>query len=317
MMSRFAAFKRPFLQSLEELVRERIDSASFLILVIASGMLGTVPILVALISNHGVGLMAQVIWRLILALPLIALFAVVFNGARSLIVHRRDITTFFGGGILVLLVFSAFMAAVAVGTQIVAVVFLANTSVLWAVILGRIILREEITTKKVLSLSGIIAGVAILTSPWTAQFTLSVGEMLALGSGFSFAAYLTFMRMKTSIYEPLTLTTWSFAAALLLLLLIISLSSFGLICACGGIADLTVDDQWPLLSALVLVGTAFPFVFLNTGLKGVQASIGGMVSLITPVISTVLSVVILNQGFVTSQGIGCALIIISIIYLYR
>jgi drug/metabolite transporter (DMT)-like permease len=297
------------------LVKTESNNTSFIAVLMSSVFFGTVTTFVALANDHGVGLITQLVMRLTLAIPFVVLTAGALNGGQSLVIQRRDIPTFLGGGLLIFLLFSTYMAAVVIGTPIVAVVFLSNTSAIWSLVLGRVILREEITRRKLWSLLGIMVGILFLSAPWAAHFTVSTGEGLALINGFLFAPYLILVRKKTASYEPLTLTAGFFgAAALMLIAFVPIITPF---CGCGGVALNLDGDQWLLMLGLALVGTTIPFVFLNTGLKHIQASVAGILNLANPVVATILSVAVLGQVVEVNQIIGGVLIMLSIMNLRR
>jgi drug/metabolite transporter (DMT)-like permease len=278
-------------------------------------LFGTVTVFVAVLNSLGVGFLTQLAMRLILTLPFVFLASVMMNGAGSLVIRRRDVPVFLVGGLLILLLFSTYIAAVVIGTPIVTVVFLSNTSVIWSLLLGRIVLKEEVTGRKVWSLLGMVAGVLLLSALWTTRFTISAGEGLALVNGFLFAPYLILIRKKTKDYEPLTLTTGFFAVALLLLMACLPILNS--LCGCGGVTFSLDDTQLLLMLGLALVGTVMPSIWLYVGLKHIQASVGGMLNLATPVVATILSAVVLGQIVEVNQVIGGVLIMLSIVNLYR
>jgi drug/metabolite transporter (DMT)-like permease len=297
------------------LAKTESNNASFIAVLTSTVFAGTVTIFVSLANDQGVGLITQLVMRLTLALPFVILAAGALNGGRSLVIQRRDIPIFLGGGMLVFLMFSTYMASVVIGTPIVTVVFLSNTSVIWSLVLGRVLLREEITGRKVLSLLGMMVGVLLLTAPWAAHFAISMGEVLALTNGFLFALYLIFVRKETASYEPLTLTAGFFAAAALELIGFVPILTP--LCGCGGVALNLNGNQWLLMLGLALVGTAMTFVLLNTGLKHIQASVGGILNLTTPVVAIILSIVVLGQVVEANQIVGGVLIIASITNIRR
>lgn len=160
-----------------------------------------------------------------------------------------------------------------------------------------------------------MVGVVLLSAPWSTRFTISAGETIALVNGFFFALYLILVRKETMTYKPLTVTAGFFAAAALLLVVFaFFLAPF---CDCGRFSLSRGIDQWPALLGLGLVGTAMPFVSWNIGLKHMQASVLGILNLLTRVVATILSIVVLGQMVVANQIIGGAMMLLSVVNLRR
>lgn len=298
----------------------RQDNVAFFEVLLNSILAGTASIFVALAAAQDIGLMTQLTWRLSFALPLFVAVAVIRNGVGSLVVQRRTIPRLLGGGLLLFLVFSTYMGAIVIGTPVVVVVFLASTSAIWVVVLGRVALGEEISGKKLVSLACMMVGVILLTAPWTTHFTFSLGEGVALCNGFLWATYLTVARNETVTFKPLTLTVWLFAAAMFFLIVFVTCVRFVPFLASSPLGGETLSlraDQWSLLVGLAVISTAVPYILLNTGLKRIQASVAGLVSLATPVVASALSVVVLGQVLAPNQVLGGAAILLGIFNLHR
>lgn len=292
-------------------------NVAFFEVLLNSILAGTASIFVALAAAQDIALMTQLAWRLLFALPLFVAAAVIQNGVGSLAVQWQSVPRLLGGGLLLFLVFSSYMGAIVIGTPVVVVVFLASTSAIWVVVLGRVALGEVISGKKLVSLVGMMVGVILLTAPWTTHFTLSLGEAVALCNGFLWASYLTVVRKATETFKPLTLTVWLFAAAMVFLIVFVTLVP---LLGSSPFVDVTLSlrpGQWSLLVGLAVISTAVPYILLNTALKHIQASIAGLVSLATPVVASALSVVVLGQVVALNQVLGGAAILLGIFNLHR
>lgn len=293
---------------------KRPDNVAFAAVLISMVLSGSTTVFIALANVHGVNFATQLFMRLSLALPFVASLAMVVNGTHFVFIRKKDVFAFAGGGSIVFTLFSTYIAAVISGAPIFTVVFLSNTAPIWSLILGRLFLNEEVTGRKLWSLVGMMIGITLLSALWTTHFVLSIGEGLALGNGLLFSFYLVLVK-KMERYEPLTLTTVFFAFAMVpliaLVLIVIPAPKWeGMLFNLNGI-------QWLLMLGLAFLGTALPFVLLNTGLRHTQASIAGFLNLATPVVATALSVIALAQPVEFNQVLGGILIVLSIANLHH
>lgn len=89
------------------------------------------------------------------------------------------------------------------------------------------------------------------------------------------------------------------------------------LCGCRGVAFNLDGTRLLLMLGLALVGTAIPSILLYTELKHIQASVGGMLNLATPMVATILSVVVLGQIIQVNQVVGGIMMVLSVVNLYR
>ena len=72
-----------------------------------------------------------------------------------------------------------------------------------------------------------------------------------------------------------------------------------------------------LVASIVVFGTAMPFLFQLSSLRFIEASLASVLTVVEPILATILSVVLFNSHFVAVQIIGFAVVIGSVLLLTR
>ncbi len=208
------------------------------------------------------------------------------------------------GGLLELAMF----AGLALGVPVAIVVLLLYTQPVWTIFIGRAALGEEITARKLVSALLGLAGLVCLMRSWEAGAGSAsyIGVACGLVSGILLSLWVV-LGKKVSVTGQHYVTTtfgWSvFASAWLLLLL--PLMKFLL--PDDGYSGLTFAlpaGDWLALVAVSILGGAVPHLLFYRGLRGVPASVAGIVLLLEPASATVLAWAFLSQhiGFYTLLG---------------
>lgn len=232
---------------------------------------------------------------------LFLLIVVPFIDENALKVSKKDIKS---------LIFIGFILAVSTT--------LATTSILFApihnvvlihyiypfflLIFSYFMLKEKITKTKVISLLIAFVGLAIINPFQVSKHLL--GNSLALGGAFSFAILVAFMRKLNKTHHIGTAIWLLFFATIFLL-------PFPLIFGFGYISKVL-----GYLLLLGLVSTGLGFLLYNLALKKLEAEIAAIIAtVITPLFSILLAVLVINEQLNFRIIIGGILLIISGIYL--
>ncbi|MCL4243646.1 MAG: DMT family transporter [Candidatus Dadabacteria bacterium] len=206
------------------------------------------------------------------------------------------------GGLLELALF----AGLALGVPVAIVVLLLYTQPVWTIFIGRAALGEEITGRKLASALLGLAGLACLMKSWEAGAASYIGVACGLLSGILLSLWVV-LGKKVSVTGQHYVTTtfgWSiFASAWLLLLLplmklLLPSEEF------SGLTFAFPAGDWLALVIVSVLGGAVPHLLFYRGLRGVPASVAGIVLLLEPASATVLAWAFLSQhiGFYTLLG---------------
>lgn len=72
-----------------------------------------------------------------------------------------------------------------------------------------------------------------------------------------------------------------------------------------------------LIASIIIFGTALPFLFQLSSLRFIEASLAGILTVVEPVLATILSVLLFHSRFGITQTFGFLLVIGSVILLTR
>jgi drug/metabolite transporter (DMT)-like permease len=241
-------------------------------------------------------------WRLTLATLVLLPFAL-RSGALSHL-GRTELWLSLASGVFLALHFVLWIASVR-ATSVASSIVLFATNPLF-VGLGSVFILKERPTRRLLAAIGLSAcgGLLIGWGDLGAGKGALTGDLLALGSGILFAAYLLIgrrVRRKTPL-EAYTVTSYGAAAVLLLVACLVSgqrLVGF------GGMTTLFL--VFMALGPQLLGHTTF-----NWALRYLSASTVAILVLGEPIGSTVLAYLFLGEGIGVLKGIGAAAILAGI-----
>ena len=96
----------------------------------------------------------------------------------------------------------------------------------------------------------------------------------------------------------------------------------------GGIVFQPIHPMWRpgfkmdglslgLVISIVIFGTALPFLFQLSSLRFIEASLASVLTVVEPILATLLSVLLFHSRFAEIQVLGFAVVIVSVILLTR
>jgi DME family drug/metabolite transporter len=176
-------------------------------------------------------------------------------------------------------------------------------------VLSAIVLRERLAPATLAALAGSIAGTALLVggAPQAAGPDLVLGAALALGAGFCYSLIALAGRVVAPHYHPIQPITVSFTLGALVLLPP---------ALAGGLVLAYPPAGWALILYLGLIPTAFAYVLYLRGLRTVPATVGAIITLLEPLGSTLLAVLLLDERLSALGLAGAALLLASMGLLY-
>lgn len=185
-------------------------------------------------------------------------------------------------------------------------------SPVFATLLAALIYREKIKRSYFIGLPVALAGVAliILTAPNVSLEGNLLGNLLAVGMAFSWAAYTVLLRPLLTLYSPLRLSMYCFAIGSLLLLPF----SFSQVTATWN-SPVSLE-AWSLL----LGSTVFAMVITNiiwyNGVKRLGVSRTAYYSYLQPFFGVIAAAILLSEIVVSWQIVGGIMVIGSLL-IYR
>ncbi len=233
--------------------------------------------------------LALAVWRTAFAAGLLAPVAWVRAGAEIRALPRRELGLILGGGVFLGLHFAAWIASL-YHTSVASASVLVTSSPLFIALLGWLVLRERLTLKTLAAIGIGVAGAALigLGDAGEGAFPRAWwGNTLALTAALLVAAYLLVgraVRQRTSLLAYL-LPLYAAAAGTTLAVALLTGTSLAVSPTVLGLC---------LLMALVpqLIGhTAF-----NYAVKFLPAALLGLLSLVEPVIASVLALLLFGEA---------------------
>lgn len=180
---------------------------------------------------------------------------------------------------------------------------------IFTALLAGVLLRERLSWLTGAALAGAVAGTALLVggAPASSGATLWIGAALALGAGFCYSLVVLGSRVVAPHYHPLQPITMAFTLGAVVLLPA---------ALAGGLVVEYPPAGWGLLLYLGLAPTAFAYVLYLRGLRTVPATVAAIASLLEPLGSTLLAVLLLGERLGPAGVAGAALLLSSMAMLY-
>ena len=282
---------------------------SHILLVLACFGFSFILIFSTVLKNAGVSSLQQVLFRIVLALPLIL---TLIKGCVK--IEKEDLPYFAASG----LVFSAFLfsalSSIVFGCPVAVATALIYTQPFFTATLAALTGRERMNAKRFAIVSIGVFGAFLVSGLLTEPISsLSVpGLFLALFAGFFYAVYLYIKRMLKAAYTPLQGLFNTFLLAVpCTLFLGFALRAFT---SNPGFVDFSMlnAEQLILLFLFAFFSTAMPYGLLNyVRPHEVSPTAEGVILLLDPVLHNVWAVLILQQYVSAVRYLGVGLILIS------
>lgn len=251
-------------------------------------------------------------YRLAFATPALLLACWLTLGRQTWRVTRRDLGLMLLIGAAMALYQVCYFAAIErVGVTVAVLVALCTAPVMIA-LLAALLLGERLTVAALLALVCALGGTTLLVGApaegVASGWTMIAGVGLALGAAFGYAVIAICSRVLAGRYHPLQPISIGFAAGAALLL------PFTL---AAGLTVAYPPLAWALLLHLGLVPTALGYLLFLWGIRHTTATTAGIVSLIEPLVSTLLAWALFGERLGPFGMLGAALLLGAIHLLYR
>lgn len=177
------------------------------------------------------------------------------------------------------------------------------------VIFARLLLKEQLTLKKEISVCLATIGVYLIVGVNHVNLSSKLGGVSLLIAALTWALMSVLVKRVPSNYSPILVTTYSILVALIVLTPFVlgRLHSINF-------SQLTHPTIWGGVLYLGIVSTAGGFLLWNRGLQMLNASSGGIFFFFQPVVGTLLGWLILGEKIGVTFWLGSILILSGVLF---
>jgi drug/metabolite transporter (DMT)-like permease len=272
----------------------------YLLAILSAICLGTLGVTIKLIGTE-IPIMTINFFRVFIAF-LFLLLIVPKIDKNTFKVTKKDLKEYFFVGLLLAISFSLYGYAYFVA-PVQNIVLINSFSPFFVLIFAYFLLKEKITIKKIITLIIALLGLIII-NPFNFENQFFFGNMLALINSIIIALLITEMRKEDKIHS-IGDVLWFFFFALIILLPVPFIYGLG-----------NLMNQLPLILFLGLVSGGLSYLLFNLALEKIEAEEASMIeTIITPMISIILAIIILNEFLNFRIILGGIILISAGIYL--
>ena len=203
-------------------------------------------------------------------------------------------------------------AGLVLGLPVAVVAFLLYSQPIFTILLGRLILRETITAPKLIAAGMALAGVAVLFRPWQSLDSESwIGLLAALSSGLWLALWVVWGRRSGLRKRHQVTTAFGYGLSTGVWLLVLHpLAATWIVQPRLIRLDPSVYlDAWVAVAIYTVLAGVAPACLVFGGMRGVEASTGGILMLFEPLSAALVAWVIFGQALGPLLWLGAGLIL--------
>jgi len=278
-----------------------MDFRGFLYVVCAAFMWGSTGIFAKELLAEGIAPLEIAFWRAMLGWVLFAVHAFL---RKQVSVRRNDLPVICGFGIIcITLFYGSYQIAIRdIGMAMAAV--LLYTAPAWVALMSWLLLKEEMTPVKMLSVLITIIGVGcICLGPTIVSATTmplnTFGLSMGLISGFTYALYYIFGKKFFHKYPTPTIFLYALPIGSAMLFPFIEFEH-------------KTPYAWGLLVGLAVVTAYGAFSAYYAGLKRLEATYASVIATFEPVVAAVFAYLLFDEHFSLSGYAGSCLIIAAV-----
>ena len=284
-----------------------------LALVAISGALwGTIGIAAqAIYQQSDVGPLVVGFYRLALGFPCVALGCWFVLGRESLRVRQRDSLRMILIGVMLAFYQVCYFSAIEFAGVAVATLITLCTAPVIVSLASVLVLGETVTRHTLGALTLAVFGTGLLVGTpgeVTGLSDLAIGAGLSFASATGYAIVALLGRSLAGSCHPMYVTAVSFGVGALVLLPLVLVSSK---------SGTNSAEVWTLLVYLGLVPTALGYLLFFRGVRFIRASTAAILTMIEPLVATVLAWLLFAERLGPVAILGAALLLIGILVLYN
>lgn len=177
------------------------------------------------------------------------------------------------------------------------------------VVFARLILKEQMTLKKGISVLLATIGVLLIVGIGDINMSSTLGGIALFIAALTWALMSVLVKRLPSDYSQIVVTTYSILVALIVLTPFVLPRLHEI-----NMSQLTDPTIWGGLLYLGIVSTACGFLLWNRGLQMLNASSGGIFFFFQPLVGTLLGWLILGETIGVTFWIGSILILTGVLF---
>ncbi|MBI3243839.1 MAG: EamA family transporter [Chloroflexi bacterium] len=259
-----------------------------------------------LLKHYDLQPLTLAFWRdLIIALALLLILRL--WQPQALKISRRDLPFFVVYGFFGLAIFNSLWTfSVQFNGAAVATV-LAYSSPAFTVLLAWPVLKEAITSRKLVAVGLSLAGCVFVAKAYSAEAwqVNPVGILVGLGTGLAFAFYNLAGRWSGKRFvSPWTVTAYGFLFAAI---------GLSLTQRPDTLFTMKAWDGWTILIILAVGPSLMGFGFYTLSLRYLQASVASLIATLEPALTAIMAIFLLGETLNEKQWLGAALILAAVI----
>jgi drug/metabolite transporter (DMT)-like permease len=182
--------------------------------------------------------------------------------------------------------------------------FITGLYVVFAPILGMLVLRQRSTAWAWVAVAISIVGLALLSVPGPAQLRVGVGDLLVLGSAVGWAAHIVAVASFVDRYPAIPLSLAQMLAA----------SAFHLLLAApGGLETAAAIDVWPMLVITGVLGSGVAFTLQVVAQGTVSPTRAAVILAGESVVAAAVAAVWLGERLGLHQWAGATLALAAMV----
>jgi len=188
-------------------------------------------------------------------------------------------------------------------TTAAAAIFLQYTSAGWSFLLGWLLLRERPGLGSLVAVVFALAGIGvIMASEWRGENWL--GNLLAVGSGFAYAAVVIGMRVMRDEQSAWVVFCNNVVSGLVLLPWVLTF-------------DVTLSGtQWAIIAGLGMLQMGIPYLLLGWGIRSMSAADATLITILEAILNPIWVFLFAGERTPLSTCVGGGLILAGLVLRY-
>lgn len=286
---------------------------SYILILIAGSLWGSMGLFVRTYNERNLSSFYIVAIRASITFVFL-FFILLITDRNKLKIKLKDFWCFLGSGILSVVFFNfCYFKAIVITSLSVAAILL-YTAPVFVMIMSRIIFKEKITGKKILSIILTFIGCIFVTGIINGGALSVPGIITGLGAGFGYALYSIFSRFALNKgYSSITITFYTFLIAAIGVLPFIDLNT--LVVNAFTSEETDTISIGMIIFALIfgIASTILPYILYTKGLDNVEGSTASIIASIEPVVATLIGIILYHEGINLPSIIGIIFVITGIV----
>lgn len=279
---------------------------AYLYIITAAFFWGIIGIFITYLYEQGFS-PAQVVTIRAITATIFLVTYLSFKNRQLLKIKPADSKYFVGTGIISFVMFNLCLFNAIQETSIAISAILLYTAPAFVTIISRILFKEALTPRKMVSLFITLIGCAFVVGLFTntgGSISL-LGIVLGLGAGLFYALYSIFGTYALRKYNTLTVTVYTFIFAA------IAITPFS---GLPSVLPLFLNGKvWLYIIGLGFVSTMLAFILYTKGLSTVESSKASIIATIEPVVATLVGFFLFNETLSYGQYFGIIMVIAAVI----